>query len=129
MTPLQLTLANMAIANDGYLLKPQLVYMIGDSIVAERQVRREVAMDKDILQIVREGMRQVLTDGTTCECTFSDTPVEVAGKSGTAQTTSDETRRPHAWYTAICTVAGSRNSRYGDDRRRVGRLNVQRSSY
>ena len=46
-------------------------------------------------------MRQVLTDGTTCECTFSKVPYKVAGKSGTAQTTSNESRRPHAWYTAF----------------------------
>jgi len=46
-------------------------------------------------------MRQVLTDGTTCDCIFDGIPYDVAGKSGTAQTTSDESRRSHAWYTAF----------------------------
>ncbi|HEX9595222.1 MAG TPA: penicillin-binding protein 2 [Candidatus Saccharimonadales bacterium] len=101
VSPLQLTLANMAVANGGYLLEPQLLLKIGDEIVAGRKVRREVDVSKKNIQIVREGMRQVLTDGTTCECTFSNVPVKVAGKSGTAQTTSDESRRPHAWFTAF----------------------------
>jgi penicillin-binding protein 2 len=100
-TPLQLTLADMSIANGGYLLKPYLVEKIGEDVVGQRTVRREVKISKKNLQIVREGMRQVLTGGTTCECTFSDVPYKVAGKSGTAQTTSNDDRRPHAWYTAF----------------------------
>lgn len=101
VSPLQLTLADMAIANGGYLLKPQILLKIGDETVARRQIRREVPVAKQNIQIVREGMRQVLTDGTTCECTFASVPVKVAGKSGTAQTTSNDERRPHAWFTAF----------------------------
>src|SRR5690606_18289556 len=91
----------MGIANGGYLLKPQVLLKIGDATVAQRQVRREIPVAKQNIQIVREGMRQVLTDGTTCECTFASVPVKVAGKSGTAQTTSNDERRPHAWFTAF----------------------------
>ena len=101
VSPLQLTLADMSVANGGYLLKPQVLLKIGDQVVAKRTVRRRVDVSSKNIQIVREGMRQVLTDGTTCECTFANVPVKVAGKSGTAQTTSDETRRPHAWFTAF----------------------------
>lgn len=101
VSPLQLTLGDMAVANNGYVLRPQLLKRIGDREVAKRQVRREVPVSKQNLQIVREGMRQVLTNGTTCECTFTNVPHKVAGKSGTAQTTSDESRRPHAWFTAF----------------------------
>lgn len=100
ISPLQLTLGNMSIANGGYLLKPQLLYKIGDEQVAKRFVRREISVDKTNLQIVREGMRQVVTAGTTCECVFAQVPVKVAGKTGTAQTTSTEERRPHAWFVA-----------------------------
>ena len=101
VSPLQLTLADMAVANGGYLLKPQVLLKIGDETVAQRQVRREIPVAKQNIQIVREGMRQVLTDGTTCECTFASVPAKVAGKSGTAQTTSNDERRPHAWFTAF----------------------------
>jgi len=101
ISPLQLTLANMAVANGGYLLEPQVLLKIGEQTVAQRTVRREVKVSKANIQIVREGMRQVLTDGTTCECVFASVPVKVAGKTGTAQTTSGEERRPHAWFTAF----------------------------
>lgn len=100
ISPLQLTLGNMAVANGGYLLKPQLLYKIGSEVVAARLVRREIEVSKQNLQIVREGLRQVVTNGTTCECVFSKVPVKVAGKTGTAQTTSTEERRPHAWFVA-----------------------------
>ncbi|MDX1765682.1 MAG: penicillin-binding protein 2 [Candidatus Saccharimonadales bacterium] len=101
VSPLQLTLADMTIANDGYLLRPYIVDRIGDKPINGRKVIREVDVSKNNLQIVREGMRMVLTNGTTCECTFSKVPHKVAGKSGTAQTTSNDERRPHAWYTAF----------------------------
>jgi penicillin-binding protein 2 len=101
VSPLQLMLGDMTVANNGYVLQPFILKKIADHDVGQRTVRREVGVSKDNLKIVREGMRQVLTNGTTCECTFSKVPVKVAGKSGTAQTTSDETRRSHAWFTAF----------------------------
>lgn len=95
ISPLQITLAEAAIANNGYLLQPTLVSR------QDRVVKREISVDKAYLQMVREGMRQVLTGGTTCECTFKDVPVVVAGKSGTAETNTPGGRPPHAWFTAF----------------------------
>ncbi len=101
VSPLQLTLADMAVANGGDLLVPKLLFKIGEKRVLQRQVKRHIPISSRNLEIVREGMRQVIASGTTCECTFSIVPYKVAGKSGTAQTTSDNSRRPHAWYTAF----------------------------
>ena len=95
ISPLQITMAEAAIANGGEVLAPVL------EKDESRRVRREVPIDKSHLQIVREGMRQVLTDGTTCECVFKDVPHKVAGKSGTAETNTPDGRPPHAWYTAF----------------------------
>lgn len=100
VTPLQLAVANAAIANGGSLLRPQLLYKVGDDIVSRPRLKRKLDISPANLQIVREGLRQVVTGGTTCECVFKDVPVKVAGKTGTAQTTSDESRRPHAWFVA-----------------------------
>ncbi len=95
LSPLQLAMAHSTIANDGYLLAPYVNQTKG------RKQRREVSINKDYLKIVQEGMRQVLTGGTTCECTFKDVPVNVAGKSGTAETNPESGKRPHAWYSAF----------------------------
>lgn len=100
VTPLQLAMANAAIANGGQLLKPQLLYKVSGQDVTKAIVRRQLDISSANLAIVREGLRQVVTGGTTCECVFKDVPVKVAGKTGTAQTTSDESRRPHAWFVA-----------------------------
>ena len=94
LSPLQLAIAHSAIVNDGYVLKPYL------SGTGQREVKREVPVDKNYLQIVREGMRGVLTGGTTCECVFKDVPVKVAGKSGTAETNTPTGKRPNAWFSA-----------------------------
>lgn len=101
VSPLQLTLANMAIANGGYVLQPRVVKSVAQSPLAQRTVKRTVSINQENLRIVREGMRQALTSGTTCDCVFKNVPVHVAGKTGTAQTTSDESRRSHAWFTAF----------------------------
>lgn len=95
ISPLHITMAEASIANNGFLLTPQI------EKGAERAVRREIAVDKKYLQIVREGMRQVLTGGTTCECTFTNVGKVVAGKSGTAETDTPGGKRPHAWFTAF----------------------------
>ena len=100
VTPLQLAVANAAIANGGNLLRPRLLYRVGEDIISQPSLKRKLDISSTNLQIVRDGLRQVVTSGTTCECVFKDVPVKVAGKTGTAQTTSDESRRPHAWFVA-----------------------------
>lgn len=100
VTPLQLTLADMSIANGGYLLQPYLLKNVDGQEVGKRTVKREVPIDKGNINIVREGMRQVVTNGTTCECIFKNVPVKVAGKSGTAETSTGDKSKPHAWFTA-----------------------------
>lgn len=94
ISPLQITMAEVAIANNGRLLKPQI------ESGTTPEVRRTVPVDTKYLQIVREGMRQVL-GGTTCECVFKDVGKPVAGKSGTAETNTPNGRPPHAWFTAF----------------------------
>ena len=95
ITPLQLSVAHSAIANGGKVVQPQLK----DN--AKTKVKNRLDVSAENLQIVREGMRQVLTGGTTSEGIFGAVPVKVAGKSGTAETDPEGGRRPHAWYSAF----------------------------
>jgi penicillin-binding protein 2 len=96
VTPMQMTLGDMAVANNGQLLKPWLVKQIGSEAHDGYKLRRQMAVDSRHLQVVREGMRRVLTDGTTGEALFANVPVKVAGKSGTAETGKNV--EPHAWF-------------------------------
>ena len=50
--------------------------------------------DPQNIEVVREGMRQTVTDGTARS--LQSVPVPVAGKTGTAQWSTK--KAPHAWF-------------------------------
>ena len=87
VTPLQLANYTAAIANGGTLYQPRIVNRVqkSDGTIENIQpvVIRENFISTDIIKIVREGMRKTVTDGTAQP--LKALPVEVAGKTGTAQ--------------------------------------------
>ena len=99
VTPLQVANYTAAIANGGTLYEPHIVSKILDS---NNQVVKNIApvilgqnlIDPANLEIVREGMRQTITAGSARS--LNTLPVEVAGKTGTAQWST--TKGPHAWF-------------------------------
>jgi penicillin-binding protein 2 len=99
VTPLQVANYTSAIANGGTLYQPHLVSKVLDSnnnVIQEIQpkVLANHLIDPANLQIVREGMRQTITDGSARS--LNTLPVQVAGKTGTAQWST--TKAPHAWF-------------------------------
>jgi penicillin-binding protein 2 len=97
-TPVQLANFTAAIANGGTLYSPKIVNRIrksnGEDNYIQPKIIRKDFISKEIMQIVREGMRQTITAGTAQS--LKDSPVAVAGKTGTAQFgTQDKT---HAWF-------------------------------
>lgn len=101
-TPLQIVNTIAAIANGGTLYEPHIAksYRSLDGGVAsipaavkERNIARE-----DILRVVREGMRLTVTEGTAQS--LNDLPVEVAGKTGTAQF-QNNVDRTHGWFVSF----------------------------
>lgn len=99
VTPLQVANYTATIANNGTLYRPHLVSKILNS---ENQTIKEIApqiirtnfIDSANLEIVREGMRQTVTVGSAQS--LKSVPVDVAGKTGTAQWST--TKGPHAWF-------------------------------
>ena len=103
VTPLQLTAAISIIANDGALYKPKIVSKITDTdgnIVKEfsPEIIRTINIDGQKLQIVREGMRDAVTEGSVYF--LNDLPIKVAGKTGTSQVTNTF-RKTNAWFTGF----------------------------
>ncbi len=97
MTPVQLVKAYAAIANGGKLMKPKL-----DS--EAKTEYRELGVSKEIIKIMRAGLREVASSGTGKRAsTFG---VQVSGKTGTAQNTQGE---DHAWFVGY---APADNPRY-----------------
>jgi len=100
-TPVQVALSVSAIANNGTVYQPKLVSLIqpveGESIIQEDVVRRSNIIPENVLQIIREGMRQTVTDGTALM--LNDLSVEVAGKTGTAQFGVED--KTHGWFVSF----------------------------
>ncbi len=98
-TPLQVAASYAGIANGGKLMRPHVMKeVLGSDGEAVRSVEPEVAfapkMNKNDLAVMRGALRRVVTSGTG-EGAFRGFPVEVAGKTGTAQVTGKD---DYAWF-------------------------------
>ncbi len=99
VTPIQMAMAISAIANGGILYQPQIVDKITDlnnEVIEDipEKIIRENFIEKDYLEIIRQGMRQAVTDGSAAS--LADLPIKVAGKTGTAQFGNQG--KTHAWF-------------------------------
>jgi penicillin-binding protein 2 len=107
-TPLQLLNGTAAIANGGTLYVPRLIRDLVDEAgnVVERfpaKRLRELQIDKQHINDVREGMRRTVTEGTGLG-KINVNGVEVGAKSGTAEygeAVDGEYKNSHAWFTAF----------------------------
>ena len=100
VTPLQLIMATTAIANGGTLYQPRLADHTIDATGATISefkpiVIRERFIDENNIRIVREGMRQTVTDGSGRQ--LQSLPVTSAGKTGTAQVGANN-EFLHSWF-------------------------------
>lgn len=100
-TALQVANSITPFANGGTLYKPKVVQKIrevdGTERIIEPEVIRSSFIDQRALQIVREGMRETVTDGTAM--LLKESPVQVAGKTGTAQFGSQE--KTQGWFVSF----------------------------
>ena len=116
VTPLQLALAYAAIANGGTVYSPQLVRAVettnGDVVQDfPPRVRQKAKIAPENLSRVNEALAAVVNDAKGTAYPVRDPSLDVAGKTGTAQTGyvntgGDEPKkawylaRDHAWFAA-----------------------------
>ncbi|MFO7543219.1 MAG: penicillin-binding protein 2 [Thiobacillus sp.] len=89
-TPLQLATATAMLANGGRRIEPRLVQAIRDPHTHAWQplpgvMRGQVAITPAHLDVVREGMMDVMRPGGTAAGSAAGAPYTIAGKTGTAQ--------------------------------------------
>ncbi|SDT69125.1 penicillin-binding protein 2 [Jiangella sp. DSM 45060] len=101
-TPLQMAMVSAAIANDGVLMEPYLVREVsGPDLVSpiERTEpeERTRAVSPETAEELTQMMVDVVENGTGRNAQIDG--IEVAGKTGTAQSSAD--RPPYAWFTSF----------------------------
>jgi penicillin-binding protein 2 len=89
-TPLQLAVAAAMLANGGVRIEPRLVQAVRDPIAHTWQpqpggARAQLAITPKHLEVVREGMMDVMRPGGTAARSAAGAPYTIAGKTGTAQ--------------------------------------------
>jgi len=90
VTPLQIAAGIVAVANGGTLYRPHLLR--DDN--ATKYILNKDFISKDNLDIVRRGMRATIVSGSAQS--LGDLPIQIAGKTGTAQWSTTEPS--HAWF-------------------------------
>lgn len=103
--PLQMAVAYAAIANGGKVLRPRLGLRIENSAgQAEQNVRaptaRRLKIPAEYRQAILDGLRGAASaDGGTSTLVFETFPIEIAGKTGTAEKGAG--RADQSWYVAL----------------------------
>ncbi|MBU1563466.1 penicillin-binding protein 2 [Patescibacteria group bacterium] len=101
VTPLQMVMALASIANGGTLYQPQIVNKIVDlygNLVKDipAQIINQGFINPGNIEAVQKGMRQAVISGSAVA--LASLPVEVAGKTGTAQFGKAGSQETHSWF-------------------------------
>mgnify|MGYP003392496022 CR=1 FL=1 len=96
VTPLQVTNMMAVFANGGFLTSPYIVKAIGGlDLSAKKKKLIPVNFKKSTLNTISNGLARVVADTKGTGNVLSSLPVQVAGKTGTAQVAHKAT---HAWF-------------------------------
>ena len=109
VTPLQMARVYALIANGGRLVTPHIAAHVErpsgdgeDPVVLQRFVPpqpRESGVDPDALEFVRRGLYSATHSSYgTSSWVFANFPVEIAGKTGTAEKEANNALRDQAWW-------------------------------
>ncbi len=104
-TPIQLATYCATIATGGKRLETHFLHKVtdyaGEETVREHQSKElfDAGLSSDVLGVVREGMRMTASSGTASDV-FGDYPVSIACKTGTAETSMDDSTEPNISF--IC---------------------------
>ena len=109
VTPLQMAQAYSILANRGLEYKPYLVKEIRDSEGnlfpdSSREEYQDLNLNEYFIEIIEDGMVQVVSPGGTAAGVFWDFPlneIQIAGKSGTAEFYG---RQDYAWFASYAPV-------------------------
>ena len=102
VTPLQMAVLLSQVANGGIRYEPYVVSRVdhADGTPAEIFGPKKLGVlpiPKNVMDLIREGLRDVTSEGGTAGAVFKGFPIAVAGKTGTAENAHG---REHGWFVA-----------------------------
>ncbi len=109
-TPLQLAVAYATMGNGGDVVRPHLALRAEDPTGAtvsefDPAPRRHVDISSETRDAIMEGLREAANEpGGTSEGVFAGYPIEVAGKTGTAETPQGD----QSWYAVLAPASNPR---------------------
>jgi peptidoglycan glycosyltransferase len=110
-TPLQMALIAEGIANNGVIREPHVVAEIrnrdGKTVRTTEPKDWTACMQPATAAALTSMMIDVVNEGTASAASMADEGVQVAGKTGTAQT-GVEGENPHAWFIAFAPAEAPR---------------------
>ncbi len=109
VTPLQMAQAFSILANRGIEYTPYLVKVIKDSegnLFPDSSIQeyQDLQLNENLIEIIEDGLVQVVNTGGTAASVFSDFPLDeipIAGKTGTAEFFG---RQDYAWFASYAPV-------------------------
>jgi penicillin-binding protein 2 len=114
VTPLQLARLAAVMANGGRLVHPHLVRSVGGVLVPP-EPPQELGFKPTTMQLIREGMKAVVAEGTGWRARLPG--IDVCGKTGSAQvvaharlekTPTATAMLPHGWFLAFAPAENPR---------------------
>jgi penicillin-binding protein 2 len=100
VTPIQILKMINAVATEGRLVKPFLVKQI-DSVEIFSRESQQLDISKYTFKIIKEGLKKAVEDKDGTAKNAGVVGLEIAGKTGTAQTGAQNT---HAWFAGFSPI-------------------------
>ena len=102
VTPIQMAMMMSEVANGGIRYQPYVVSRIDNSDGTPAEIFGPKKMgvlqvSKTVMDLIRNALRDVTAEGGTAGALFKGWPIEIAGKTGTAE---NSTGRDHGWFVA-----------------------------
>ena len=106
VTPLQVAEWTAVVANGGTVYQPYIVNKVtdanGKTVLQNKPTAiRSNVVDPKYLEIVREGMLATVQSPSGTAKSLRTLPIEVAGKTGSAQFDDADPNSTHAWFTSF----------------------------
>ena len=93
-TPLGITVAINAFANEGYLVEPHLIKKI-DTLHSEFSAKHYLPIKDENRKIIRDALRKTVSERNGTAHILSRLGLKIAGKTGTAQVSG---HKSHGWF-------------------------------